>query len=86
MFVTDETVEVTLLCDNVVMKSIVDKFGMDVKTKSIGSGQFQVKVKICAGPTFYCWVFGFAGKIRILGSDPVFNEYKERLKVAMEDC
>ena len=86
MFATDEAVEVTLLCDNVVMKSIVDKFGMDVKTKSVGSDQFQVTVKVCAGPTFYRWVFGFAGKIRILGPDLVLNEYKEMLKVAMETC
>lgn len=85
MFATDEAVEVTLLCDNVVMKSIVDKFGMDVKTKSIGSDQFEVKVKVCAGPTFYRWVFGSGGKIRIQSPDEIKEEYRSMLLHAIDE-
>lgn len=85
MFATDEAVEVSLLCDNVVMKSIVDKFGSDIKTKSIGADRFQVNVKVCAGPTFYRWVFGSGGKIKIEGPDSVKEEYKERLRKAWEN-
>lgn len=86
MFATDEAVEVTLLCDNVVMKSIVDKFGMDVKTKSVGSDHFRVKVKVCAGPTFYRWVFGSGGKVKIEGPESVKEEYKEMLRKAWEEA
>ena len=85
MFATDEPVEVTLLCDNKVMKSVVDKFGMGISTRSVGKDKFRVKVKVCTGPTFYRWVFGSGGTIRIEGPEKVKEEYRERLKKALED-
>ena len=85
MFATDEPVEVTLLCENKVMKSVVDKFGMGISTRSVGKDKFRVKVKVCTGPTFYRWVFGSDGTIRIEGPEEVKGEYRERLKKALED-
>ena len=62
MFSTDEAIDVTLLCDNCIMKSVVDKFGMKIKTQSVGEEKFRIKVKVCVSPTFYRWVFGATGK------------------------
>ena len=84
MFTTDEAVEVSLLCENVVMKSIVDKFGMGISTRSVGKDKFRVKVKVCTGPTFYRWIFGSGGKIKIEGPEEVRDEYREMLKQALE--
>lgn len=84
MFSTDEAVDVTLLCDNCCMKSVVDKFGMKIKTRSVGEEQFRTTVKVCASPTFYHWVFGSAGKIKIEGPTEVRNEYREMLKKALD--
>ena len=58
---------------------------MDVKTKSIGSDQFEVKVKVCAGPTFYRWVFGSGGKIRIQSPDEIKEEYRSMLLHAIDE-
>ena len=72
MFSTDEPINVTLRCENCVMKSVIDKFGMKIKTTSLDADTFRTTVKVCAGPTFYRWVFGAGGKIegtvRSLGS------------------
>ena len=76
MFSTDEAVDVTLLCDNCCMKSVVDKFGMKIKTRSVGEEQFRTTVKVCAGPTFYRWVFGAGGKIVIESPIETRNEYR----------
>lgn len=84
MFATDEAVEVTLLCDDSVMKSVVDKFGMGIKVKSIKENLFQTTVKVCAGPTFYQWVFGSDGKVRIISPECACNEYKNMLLRALE--
>lgn len=84
MFSTDETIDVTLLCDNCVMNSVVDKFGKKIKTKSVGEDQFRTTVKVCAGPTFYRWVFGSAGKIVIEGPEAARTAYKEMLQKAMD--
>ena len=83
MFSTDEAVDVTLLCDNCCMKSVVDKFGMKIKTRSVGEEQFRITVKVCAGPTFYRWVFGAGGKIVIESPIETRNEYREMLQKAL---
>jgi len=38
---------------------------------------------VCTSATFYRWVFGFGGKIRIEGPEGVKEEYRERLVRAM---
>ena len=84
MFSTDEAIDVTLLCDNCIMKSVVDKFGMKIKTQSVGEEKFRIKVKVCVSPTFYRWVFGAAGKIMIEGPSNVRKAYKEMLQKSLD--
>lgn len=76
MFDTDKPVEVTLLCAASNMKVIIDNFGMDVDTTPIDKEHFQVRVKVCTSPTFYRWIFGFCGGIRITSPQSVIEEYK----------
>ena len=83
MFSTDEAVDVTLLCDNCCMNAVVDKFGMKIKTRNVGEEQFRTTVKVCAGPTFYRWVFGAGGKIVIESPIETRNEYREMLQNAL---
>lgn len=85
MFDTQEISEVMLQCENSVMKSIIDRFGSTIRTKSLDNEHFQVKVKVCVGPTFYRWVFGFGGKIRIAGPAEIKGQYKEMLVQALEN-
>ena len=80
MFATDEATDVTLLCDNTVMKSIIDKFGMGVSTKAVGKDKFRIKVKVCVGPTFYRWVFGSRGKVQIQGPEEVREDFARMLR------
>lgn len=84
MFSTDEAIDVTLLCDNCIMKFVVDKFGMKIKTQSVGEEKFRIKVKVCVSPTFYRWVFGAAGKIMIEGPSNVRKAYKEMLQKSLD--
>ncbi len=85
MFATQDTTEVTLVCKNCVMKSIIDRFGAKVRTKALSDDEFRVRVKVCAGPTFYRWVFGFNRAIRIEGPENVKKTYMEMLQKAIED-
>ena len=84
MFSTDEAIDVTLLCDNCIMKFVVDKFGMKIKTQSVGEEKFRIKVKVCVSPTFYRWVFGATGKIMIEGPSNVRKAYKEMLQKSLD--
>lgn len=58
--------EVDILCDNDVMKYIIDRFGEKVQTKIVDNQHFQVTVTVNLSPTFYGWLFSFAGKMKLL--------------------
>ena len=79
MFATQETTEVRLLCDNSMMKAIIDKFGTGVRTKAAGKDRFVATVNVCASPTFYRWVFGWGGLMKIDGPEEVVKQYKTML-------
>ena len=79
MFSTEETVEVTLLCEAELMKAVIDHFGTNVRTKPVGDNQFRATVKVCPGPTFFRWVFGWGGKMRIEGPVKMKSDYKSLL-------
>lgn len=79
MFATQEIAEVRLLCRNDMMNAVIDEFGSSVRTKSIDENHFLVTVKVCASPTFYRWVFGWGGLMKIEGPEEIVEEYKKLL-------
>jgi len=58
---------VELVCENSLMKNIVDQFGENVTTSKVDKDRFCVKAEVCLSPTFYSWVFAYGGKMRITG-------------------
>jgi predicted DNA-binding transcriptional regulator YafY len=68
---------VELKCTNDLMKVIIDRFGENVNSISLDSVCFKAIVEVSISPTFYGWVFGFAGKMTILSPEEVKNEYIE---------
>lgn len=68
---------VELECNNDLMNTIVDRFGESVKTRVYDKEHFIATVDISASPTFYGWLFIFAGRIRILSPTPVVDEYRK---------
>ena len=79
-----EETEVTLLCENTVMKYLIDRFGEDIRTERASESRFLAKVWVSASRTFYGWVFGFVGQIRIMGPENVRAEYEEMARTALE--
>lgn len=76
MYDTEEAVPVTLVCENEVMKGVLDAFGMEIKVKRAEKGHFQTTVMACTSPTFYGWVFQWGGKVRIVAPEAAIQEYK----------
>lgn len=69
--------EVELVCDNDLMKLVIDKFGVGVKTERISVTQFKATVTVSTSKTFYAWAFRFAGQMRIVSPESVKQEYLE---------
>ena len=75
-------VEVELACDESVMDSIVDRFGLDVDNGLIDGHTFSVTAEVAVNHIFYSWVFGFGGKVKILNPEEVVNGYADMILAA----
>ena len=85
MYGGDETVTVELQCETFIMNAIVDHFGTRVRTEEIDDNHFKATVTINPSPTFYRWVFGWNGAMKILGPENVIDEYKAMARKALEN-
>ncbi len=79
MFQGQET-EVELLCHKDVMYGVIDKFGTKVKTEMIDNEHFKAVVTADVSPTFFGWVVGYGGKIKITGPKDIVKEYSKTTK------
>lgn len=77
-----QTVE--LQVDNNLMDAIIDKFGPDVTTYACDQHSFRVEANVSVGTTFYNWIFGFQGKVKIRNPENARVEYKKRILAALE--
>ena len=84
MYDTDEPVSVQLYCHVSVMKYLIDNFGTDFESETVDDEHFKATVSVCTSTTFYRWVFGFTGKIRIVGPQQIVTDYREMLLKSME--
>ena len=74
MYDGDE-VTVELEVRNDLMKYIIDRFDIDVDTKVKTDETFTVKTPVKLSPTFFGWVFQFAGGIKIIGPEEAIKSY-----------
>ena len=77
-----ETCVVDLRCDNKLMKTMIDRFGENVKTYPYDSESFHIITEVEVSQTFLGWVFGFDGDVRILGPESVKEQYRKMIKTA----
>ncbi len=75
--------EVELLCENGMMRYVVDHFGEDIETERVDDSHFLAKVQVSASPTFYAWVFRFCGAMKITAPETVRNEYQDMARKAL---
>ena len=67
--------QVELFCHKEAMFGIIDKFGARVETEKVDDEHFRVAVTADVSPTFFGWVLGYGGKIKITGPANVVDDY-----------
>ena len=80
-----EEVLVDLRCDNGLMKTMVDRFGEDITTLAYDENSFKITVRVSESPTFFGWIFGFGGKVRIIAPESVKEQYRQMIVQASEN-
>ena len=78
-----EEVRVKLECRNELMKYVIDRFGEDVDTEPSNDESFICYADVRLSPTFYGWVFGFGGGIKILEPKAAAEEIKTMARAVL---
>lgn len=76
---TGEQKTVTLLCDNRLINPVIDKFGDKISAVPYDENHFTLKVNVHISPTFFSWVFMFAGEMKILAPSDVLEAFQKTL-------
>ncbi len=72
-----EDCKVTLLCENALMNSIVDRFGRKISPVVVDDKHFTVTVTVDLSSLFYSWVFASEGKMKIVSPDKAVKEFRD---------
>ncbi len=72
-----EQYEVELTFTSDMINDIYDKFGEDISITKQSENTYNCVLPIQASKTFYVWVAGSCGKVRIASPDKVKNEFQE---------
>lgn len=78
-----ETEKVTLNFDEQMIEYVFEKFGKDTQINPCGGDTFSARVDVQLSPTFFGWVFQFAGKMKIVAPQNVCDEYVAILNKAI---
>ena len=69
-----EARNVRIRCDNDLAGVVIDRFGQEVTILSNTDTYFEFSAKVMISPTFFAWVLGFGGKMRIVSPESVAEE------------
>ena len=72
-----ETIELDF--DESVYPNMIDKFGKNIHPYKVNDRIYRVQVKYTINSTFYSWIIGFGGKIRIAGNEKQKEEFRQFL-------
>lgn len=78
-----EEQEVDLQFDSAMLDDVFDKFGEEVNIVKVSDSTYRLKVPIQVSKTFFAWVVGTQGKMKILAPQTVcdqFNEFVAKIK------
>lgn len=74
--------EITLICDNSLIGKMIDRFGKTFECIPVSDQAFMAVVRASIGPTFFGWLFQYAGKITLAGPQEVVDQYNKHKRKA----
>lgn len=74
-----EKKKVTMVFQNRMIGTVIDKFGKDVWLSKVDSQHFKIVVPVAVSPQFFAWVFGLGNYVTITDPPEVVDEMKKML-------
>ena len=76
--------DIVIEFDNQLIGAVYDKFGEDTQMMRSGENKCIATVKMQISPTFWGWLFQFAGLMKVISPDEVIKAYKSQATLLME--
>lgn len=76
-----ELKSVTIQFSKDLLGEIYDKFGSDISIQTASNDEFRTTVEVQVSKTFFIWVVGTLGKVKILEPSTVKNEFDEFIEL-----
>ncbi len=74
--------DVTLKCRNDTMKTLIDRFGENMRTEIADTEHFYAYVKVAVSSTFFGRIFEMDGAVQITAPESAVKEYRDMLNRA----
>ena len=72
--------EVTMVFQNRMLDTVIDKFGKDVWFSRVDDQHFKVTVPVAVSPQFFAWIFGLGNYVTIIEPENVVKQMKDMLE------
>ncbi len=79
-----QTEDVVLEFDRKLIGVVYDKFGEGVKMLPSGQEKCIATLKVRISPTFWGWLFQFAGQMRVISPEPVVDAYLDQARLLLQ--
>lgn len=76
---------VTLECTDNLIDAMLDRFGREVLLIPQGEEKVRLSADVAVSPTFFGWICGFGGKVRILAPDDVKQQFETHLQTTLNE-
>lgn len=78
-------VDIVLQFDRKLIGVVYDKFGENTQMITAGKDSLVATVKVQISPTFWGWLFQFAGQMQILSPIGLAEKYRERARMVADE-
>jgi len=79
----EETVR--LRCVPELLDQVTDKFGEKIRVVKTAKNYLEILATVHLSPTFYGWLFQYAGEMTVVAPDYVCEQYAQRLENCLDD-
>ena len=77
--------KVTIRFDPELLGDIYDKFGTDLRIQKTADGMFRMVLEVQVSKTFFLWVVGTLGKVKIVEPATVKKEFNAFVEQIMDN-
>lgn len=77
--------KITLLCPNVLVGVIIDRFGNDIIIMPDGKEHIKVTVTVTVSQQFFGWLAGLGGEAKVVAPEDVKDRYKKYIENILDE-